>query len=157
MVWKKLAFDDDPPAAHESTHVSGGSDEINSALAIAAMANLANGKIWKGNASNRPTEIDVPSGATIVTGSYTGDNADNRQITIGFKPTLIFLYRPAATKSWWFIFTSMQTIKHSLAVDGYVVWSTMNDLVIHASDGFVVDKNWANNIGVTYYYWAISA
>ena len=48
--------------AHESSHVSGGSDDIDSALAIAAMANLTNGKIWEGNVSNRPTEIDVPVG-----------------------------------------------------------------------------------------------
>ncbi|GAI77961.1 unnamed protein product, partial [marine sediment metagenome] len=50
------------PKAHESTHVAGGSDDIDSALAIAAMANLASGKVWQGDVSNRPTEVDVPTG-----------------------------------------------------------------------------------------------
>lgn len=63
MAWKKLLFEDDPPAAHESTHVSSGSDEIDSALGIAAMANLASGKVWQGNASNRPAEVDMPKPA----------------------------------------------------------------------------------------------
>lgn len=58
VTWKKLAFSGDAPTAHESTHVSGGSDDIDSALAIAAMANLTNGKIWAGNGSNRPAEAD---------------------------------------------------------------------------------------------------
>ena len=52
------------PATHEDTHVSGGSDDIDSALDIAAMANLSTGKVWQGNA-NRPVEVDppvVPSG-----------------------------------------------------------------------------------------------
>ncbi len=51
------------PKAHESTHVAGGSDDIDSALAIAAMANLTQNKAWKGNASNRPAEVDWPVGA----------------------------------------------------------------------------------------------
>jgi len=55
--------DNQPPKAHESTHVAGGSDDIDSALAIAAMANLTQNKAWKGNASNRPAEVDWPVGA----------------------------------------------------------------------------------------------
>ena len=48
--------------AHESTHVAGGSDDIDSALALAAMADLTNTKIWQGNAANRPVEVDPPAG-----------------------------------------------------------------------------------------------
>ena len=51
------------PLAHESTHVSGGSDDIDSALAIAAMADLASTKIWQGNVGNRPVEVAMPAGA----------------------------------------------------------------------------------------------
>lgn len=49
--------------AHEDTHVNGGSDAIDSALALAGMAGLTTDKIWKGNA-NRPAEVDVSSTAT---------------------------------------------------------------------------------------------
>jgi len=45
--------------AHASRHQDGGADEIDSALALAAMANLTTGKIWQGNA-NRPAEVDPP-------------------------------------------------------------------------------------------------
>ena len=44
-------------SGHEARHVSGGADAIDSPLAIAALADLANGKYWRGNASNRPTEL----------------------------------------------------------------------------------------------------
>lgn len=67
------------PAPHESTHVSGGSDDIDSALAVAAIPNLATSKItstrfpvarlpamtdekiWKGTGGD-VEEIDVPAG-----------------------------------------------------------------------------------------------
>lgn len=54
--------------AHASRHQKDGADEIDSALAIAAMANLTTGKIWQGNA-NRPVEVDpaaVPSGIIAI-------------------------------------------------------------------------------------------
>ena len=48
-------------SSHESRHVSGGADDIDSALAIAAMPNLTQDKVWKGNVSNRPTEVAFPT------------------------------------------------------------------------------------------------
>ena len=42
-------------SGHESRHVSG--DAIDSPLASAALADLANGKYWRGTASNRPVEL----------------------------------------------------------------------------------------------------
>ncbi len=48
-------------SSHEGRHVSGGADDIDSALAIAAMPNLTDGNVWKGNVSNRPTEIAFPT------------------------------------------------------------------------------------------------
>lgn len=44
-------------SGHEARHVSGGADAIDSALAIAAMADLADGKYWRGDAGNRPVEL----------------------------------------------------------------------------------------------------
>lgn len=84
MVWKKLKFDDDPPAAHESTHVSGGSDEIDSALGIAAMANLTQNKFWQGNASNRPVEVSAPAGAALdIVASDNLRNSNDTQKSTG--------------------------------------------------------------------------
>ncbi len=45
VVWKKIAFDGDAPAAHEGSHVSGGSDDIDSALAPIAVALTTRGDI----------------------------------------------------------------------------------------------------------------
>jgi len=65
-------------SAHEARHVSGGADAIDSALAIAAMADLADGKVWKGDVSNRPAEIDFPTrtlsaaNETVTEGYYAG-------------------------------------------------------------------------------------
>lgn len=80
--------DNQPPKAHESTHVAGGSDDIDSALAIAAMANLTNTKIWQGNGSNRPAEIDLPAGGYTegarVYRTTTQGIADATLTAIGF-------------------------------------------------------------------------
>lgn len=141
--------------AHESTHVSGGSDDIDSPLAMAAMANLTSNKIWKGDGSNRPAEVDVPAGKSIVAGSYTGDGTNGRQITTGFKCSMV--------------------IVQSDIVDGAIVRATMlqgftckdtsaahdTDITttsyIHASDGFVVStSNSLNETDKTHYYFAIS-
>ncbi len=44
-------------SGHEARHISGGADDIDSPLAIAAMADLANGRYWQGDATNRPAEL----------------------------------------------------------------------------------------------------
>ena len=44
-------------SGHESRHVSGGADAFDSPIATAAMADLADGKYWQGNRSNRPAEL----------------------------------------------------------------------------------------------------
>lgn len=51
---------------HESTHVAGGSDDIDSALAIAAMADLGSTKIWQGNVGNRPVEVNMPAAGAVL-------------------------------------------------------------------------------------------
>lgn len=61
------------PKAHESSHVSGGSDDIDSALAFAAMA------------------TDV---LRIKFGQYTGDGGTSHSITgIGFQPKYVKIWR----------------------------------------------------------------
>lgn len=55
--------------AHESTHVAGGADDIDSALALAAMADLNTDKIWKGVAG-RPAEVDMPVAYSAPTRSF---------------------------------------------------------------------------------------
>jgi len=72
VVWKKLAFAADAPSAHESTHVSGGSDDIDSALADAAIPNLAASKITSGQFSldRMPRGTDTH----ILTGKGVGVN-----------------------------------------------------------------------------------
>lgn len=91
--------------AHEATHVSGGVDDIDSALVIAAMAGLTSTKIWQGNVGNRPVEIDVPAGAVMATGTYTGDNTANRAIPhgLGVTPNLVLIIEDGAGKSACFI------------------------------------------------------
>jgi len=44
-------------SGHKARHASGGADALNAPLAIAAMANLANSKYWRGDAGNRPVEL----------------------------------------------------------------------------------------------------
>jgi len=68
--------------AHESTHVSGGSDDIDSALAIAAMADLTTGKIWKG-VGGRPSEVDPPTDVTATVGDVLEVEANAEQSTNG--------------------------------------------------------------------------
>ncbi|GAI52614.1 unnamed protein product, partial [marine sediment metagenome] len=86
------------PKAHESTHVAGGSDDIDSALADAAIPNLnaskitagrfgvarlpamTDEKIWKGTGGN-VEEIDVPSGGLAI----FGDGSDG-DITVNADP-----------------------------------------------------------------------
>jgi len=41
---------------HHARHESGGADALANPIHIDAMPDLTNGKYWKGNISNRPTE-----------------------------------------------------------------------------------------------------
>ena len=52
------------PLAHHARHEAGGADALANPIAIAAVPDLASGKIWQGNAGNRPVEVDLPAGGT---------------------------------------------------------------------------------------------
>lgn len=88
---------------HESRHVSGGADEIDSALGIAAMADLSSTKIWQGNVGNRPVEVALPAaGANATSGSYTGDDGNNKAIAhgLGVIPKLVMIVNESDKDYW---------------------------------------------------------
>ena len=128
------------------------------ALTITEMAALTTGKIWQGVA-NRPSEVAMPVAPKIVTGSYTGNGAAARQITTGFKCSLVkILHQISTDENEWTLIPS-RTIEHQYGNVGHA-----EDVVkcfLHATDGFVVDNAGAgvytsNRNTETYYYWAIS-
>ncbi|GAI96417.1 unnamed protein product, partial [marine sediment metagenome] len=89
----------------------------------------------------------VAAGKSIATGSYVGDNTDNRQISVGFKCSLVI-----ALYTWDFC---------AVIIPGKA--SSFNSVLtggtdLHATDGFIVFEtaDIMNLTGVTYYYWAIS-
>lgn len=44
--------------------------------------------------------INNPAAGTAITaGSYAGDNADDKQIAVGFKCSLVIIWKPSASKS----------------------------------------------------------
>ena len=111
-------------------------------------------KLLKGaGAGADPTEIDVPGGATVAAGTYTGDGTDSRQITVGFLPSMVIVMRP--TDSQKVVMMDGHSIGSSLYFGG-TNWTAYN--YIHASDGFVVQNSdtLMNFDSETYYYWAIS-
>lgn len=83
--------------------------------------------------------------------SYVGDDSDNRQIATGFACKLVVLTYPGA-QTWICLNTSYST---KLIDTGPIIDTDATDLVLHATDGFIVDKLDANGSGVTYYYFAI--
>lgn len=94
------------------------------------------------------------AGATVATGSYTGDgNSSQRQITTGFLPTLVFLRENGVNKSW---FIEGRDTDSALYIkDPPQITPRVR---MHATDGFTVANgtNEGNTDGVAYYWWAIS-
>jgi len=85
----------------------------------------------------------------IAVGTYTGDDSNDRQITTGFKCSYVIAQRvPFAGR---FIYGTLPK-----AVEMSTGLPTKTDLVLHATDGFVVDQNLLNYDTYVYYYFAIS-
>ncbi len=106
-------------------------------------------KLLKGaGAGADPDEIDVPAAKSISTGSYAGDNSDDRQITVGFKCSLVLIWGSTSKNA--------QLIPNAPA--RYDAAGLAGGTNLHASDGFVVysTTDSLNDSGDTYYYWAIS-
>ena len=120
---------------------------------IAEMPTLTTGKAWKGVAGV-PAEADWPTGgATIATGTYTGDGTGPRQITTGFKCSLVVLLDSTTTSEYWLVIPNRLLYTTSTNVVTY--------LQLHATDGFSVQAGggssaWGNVLNNVYYYWAIS-
>jgi len=92
----------------------------------------------------------LAGGATIATGSYTGNDADDRQITVGFKCSMVIV--SGFTSHFWIVYGASGTI-HQINDT-----TTLNktDVLLHGTDGFVVDRINANFVDNTHYYFAIS-
>lgn len=100
-----------------------------------------------------PAWVAITSlGKSIATGEYTGNGADDRQITVGFKCSLAIVQ--SATHAWIAMQTpTITTVK--LVESGPEIIISGIDCLLHASDGFVVDNLHANTNAITYYYIAI--
>jgi len=53
------------PIGHHTLHEEGNADALADAIAIDAMANLTNTKIWQGDAGNRPVEVGMPETGVV--------------------------------------------------------------------------------------------
>lgn len=129
-------------------------DPDNDGLIAVAQIEMVAARLAQGQGlGSGSIEIVVPAaGATIVTGSYTGNGGVGRQITVGFKCSRVIIMDDDATNldSVSFLIPSITKI-----MDGGNIFPNN---YLHAADGFVVDNSakWKNFNGNTYYYWAIS-
>ena len=91
----------------------------------------------------------------IATGTYTGNGAAGRQITVGFKCSCVIIQ--GVTNVTRHTLVPLMTVQDAIDT---VTEDNVNDTVncyLHATDGFVVSNvGWSNNAGLTYYYFAIS-
>ena len=85
----------------------------------------------------------------IVTGTYTGDDTLDRQITIGFKCSMVILINATDPRLW-------VVIPNRAYTDTLVSTS----IRLHATDGFRVKLSAApdlgNDLNDVFYYWSIS-
>lgn len=95
-------------------------------------------------------------GKSIATGTYTGDGSDDRQITVGFKCSLVILQKDGTYPAEWDLLPNI-TIEHCSKTDYHI--EQVSNVSLHATDGFIVSSTGAGgenpNFG-TLYYWAIS-
>ena len=91
-----------------------------------------------------------------ATGGYTGNGADDRQITTGFKCSCVIIQNTDKANSRAVIIPNMALIDGS-ATDNKEETAKH---YFHATDGFVVSCTWSdvdlNFNGSEYYFWAIS-
>lgn len=126
---------------------------VSGKVASGGLSPLTSGKIWAGYTGNIAREENKPAGgATVATGTYSGNGADDRQITTGFKCSLVILYN-----------VTQHTASHSTMLIptnpfGFDGADRLAGCELHATDGFTVDKaaDYGNVNTDTYYYWAIS-
>lgn len=100
------------------------------------------------------TWAEPTGGATVATGSYTG-NQTARQITTGFKCSIVLVQTTDGQNGdeVFFLFPASLTNRiYSVSVEDRTA-----DIYLHATDGFsLANTQTANKTASTYYYWAIS-
>ena len=97
----------------------------------------------------------IAAGATVVTGSYTGDGgATARQITTGFRVSFGFGARSDVSRS----FIVMKGISSAVYLENAQPIGLASQIYTHATDGFVVaDGSTSGNVDLQVYdYWMIS-
>jgi hypothetical protein len=86
----------------------------------------------------------------MLSSSYVGDDTDNRQITTGFPCRLVIVHLATGGAMWICIKDdSCIYLPNGAAINNRA------DVILHASDGFIVDHVDANHTGVTFKYVAI--
>ena len=97
--------------------------------------------------------LNNPAGAKrrVKTGTYTGDNADDRQIVTGFKCAFVWIATTAAVTLACMIPGAVWDVRNGAALPG--------GSGLHATDGFTVYQtgDGINNGTVVYNYYAIEA
>lgn len=86
----------------------------------------------------------------MLQSSYTGNDANDRQITTGFQCKLVIIQEPTIPGLWLCFSDSF-----NFSVLVAVIHHDKVDLLLHATDGFVVDQISANYNAKTYNYLAI--
>ena len=86
----------------------------------------------------------------IATGNYAGNNANDRQIAVGFKCSMVLVGRSANTMNWRLLPNDPRLLLTGAILAG--------GSQLHATDGFTVYEttDLFNTTGSTYYYWAIA-
>ena len=99
--------------------------------------------------------LNQPGVLRVTEGSYTGNTGALRQITVGFKCSLVLIQKSART---WTLIRNVSACNHHYNTTPFHVDRSAQGLQLHATDGFVVDSddNGANGNALGYGYWAVS-
>jgi len=98
--------------------------------------------------------FNPPTVPRIATGTYTGNAADGRQITTGFKCSMVVIITFATLNGR--ISRIWVAIPNITKVEAQDTGGT-GEVSLHATNGFVVNALYSNANLITYYYWAIEA
>ncbi len=126
------------------------------------MPDGTSGQVLTGQGAGADPAYAAPATKSIATGTYVGNGTNGRQITLGFKCSLVIImgFPTGYWYSQWTLIPS-KTMEHYISTTGH--YDDTADQYLHATDGFVVSAAGAGGGGggancnnVTFYYWAIS-
>jgi len=94
--------------------------------------------------------VALPTARTIATGNYTGNDGNDRQITVGFKCSMVVILGDSES-----IHAVIVPSRGCHIDDGFIF---TGGTALHGTDGFVVSytTDTMNAAPSVYYYWAIS-